>query len=214
MGVKCILCDKRRPKRYCPAKRTYICPVCCGEKRGIEINCPLDCPYFVEGQKYQQEKITKQRVKKEGVEPYIKRAELYNKNPEIFARIELAMVNLFRAESGLTNRDVAEALELVIKTLETEKKGIIYDYRSNNRVVNELVRQILSVLREYKDSPELKRERITVDYARDVVEEFLKEVRFFMEVDPNPQGYLVHVARYHPEKIETLKDHGPLIIST
>ena len=49
--MKCELCDKRKPKRYCPAKRTSICPVCCGEKRGVEINCPLDCQYYVEGTK-------------------------------------------------------------------------------------------------------------------------------------------------------------------
>lgn len=211
--MKCIICEQRKAKRYCPAKRRSICPVCCGEKRGVEINCPLDCPYYVEGQKYQQEKITKQRLKKEGVQPYIRRAELYNKNPEIFAKIELALATLFRMDGKLTNGEVAEALELVIKTLDTEKKGILYEYRSENRIVNELSGRVLDILREYTDRPQVGQGRISLDYARDVVEEFLKEIRFYMEMDSNPQSYLIHVSRYHPEKSGATQGGGSLIMS-
>jgi hypothetical protein len=211
--MKCIICEQRKAKRYCPAKRRSICPVCCGEKRGVEINCPLDCPYYVEGQKYQQEKITKQRLKKEGVQPYIRRAELYNKNPEIFAKIELALATLFRMDGKLTNAEVAEALELVIKTLDTEKKGILYEYRSENRIVNELSGRVLDVLREYTDRTQVGQGRVSVDYARDVVEEFLKEIRFYIEMDSNPQSYLIHVSRYHPEKSGATQGGGSLIMS-
>ena len=211
--MKCIICEQRKAKRYCPAKRRSICPVCCGEKRGVEINCPLDCPYYVEGQKYQQEKITKQRLKKEGVQPYIRRAELYNKNPEIFAKIELALATLFRMDGKLTNAEVAEALELVIKTLDTEKKGILYEYRSENRIVNELSGRVLDILREYTDRAQVGRGRVSLDYARDVVEEFLKEIRFYIEMDSNPQSYLIHVSRYHPEKSGATQGGGSLIMS-
>jgi hypothetical protein len=208
--MKCILCEQRKAKRYCPAKKTQICAICCGEKRGVEINCPLDCPYYVEGQRHHQEKVTKQRLKKEGAEPYIRRAELYNKNPEIFAKIELALAGLFRADSRLKNEEVASALELVLKTLDTEKRGILYDYRSESRVVNELAGQILSILRERKDTPELRQARITLDYAKDLIEEFLKEVNFYMEVDSNSQSYLIHISRYHPERREAA--HGSSLI--
>lgn len=187
--------------------------MCCGEKRGVEISCPLDCPYYIEGQKYQQEKITRQRVRKEGVQSYIRRAELYNKNPEIFAKIELVLVGLFRTDGRLKNEEVASALELVIKTLDTEKKGIFYDYRSESRVVNEIAGRVLAVIREHKDSPELRQGRITLDYAKEVVEEFLKEIKFYMEMDSNPQSYLVHISRYHPERSETTQSGESLIIS-
>jgi hypothetical protein len=210
--MKCILCEQRKAKRYCPAKRVQICAVCCGEKRGVEINCTLDCPYYVEGQKYQQEKITRQRVRKEGVQSYIRRAELYNKNPEIFAKIEFLLVGSFRTDGKLKNEEVASALELVIKTLDTEKKGILYDYRSENRVVNEIAGWVLAAVREHKDLPELRQGRITLDYAKEVVEEFLKEVKFYMEMDPNPQSYLIHISRYHPERSGTTQSSGSLII--
>lgn len=210
--MKCILCEQRKAKRYCPAKKTSICPVCCGEKRGVEINCPLDCQYYVEGQKYQQDKITKQRIKKEGFQTYIRRAELYNKNPQIFAELETTFVDLFRTHN-IKDEDFVSALELVVKTFETEKKGILYEYRAEDIVVNEIAGHVIQVLRQRKDTPELHQNRITVDYAKDVVEEFLKEAKFYMEIDSNPQSYLIHISRYHPEKAETTQRGGSLIIA-
>jgi len=186
--------------------------VCCGEKRGIEINCPLDCPYYVEGQRYQQTKVMRQRVKREGVQSYIRRAELYNKNPEIFARMEAVFVDFFR-RYNIKDGDLTTALELIIKTLDTEKKGIFYEYKAGTRIVNELSERLLDVIREYKDGAQVGQGGITVDYAKEVVEEFLKEANFYMEMDSGPQTYLIHVSRYHPEKATETPSGGALIIS-
>jgi hypothetical protein len=210
--MKCILCEERKAKRYCPAKRTYICAICCGEKRGVEINCPSDCTYYIEGQKYQQDKITRQRITKEGVETYIRRAELYSKNPEVFDKIEIAIVDLFRSDRKLRNEEVLEALELSLKTLDTEKKGIIFEHRSESSVVNEIAARVLTVIREYKDMVELRLGRITLDYAKDVIQEFLKELTFYMEVDANPQSYLIHISRYYPETVGRTQGDSSLII--
>jgi len=43
---RCPLCDERRGKRACPAKRAQICSACCGSKRLVEIACPEDCAYL------------------------------------------------------------------------------------------------------------------------------------------------------------------------
>lgn len=122
--MKCILCNSRKAKRYCPAKGGSICPVCCGEKRGI-----------------------------------------------------------------------------------------LFDYRSDNPIANDLADRIIKVVREEKDSVQITYTRISLDYARDVLQEFLNEVEFFMKNDINPQGYLIHILRYHPEVTEARKDRGRLIIS-
>lgn len=41
----CEFCGKRA-KRYCPAVKANICPLCCGMKRGTEIECTADCRFF------------------------------------------------------------------------------------------------------------------------------------------------------------------------
>jgi hypothetical protein len=85
-----VICDKRKEKG-CPAE-WYICPACCGEKRGIEINCPrlstlFSCRNIIN-------KVSRQRLRKEGVGSFIRRAELYNTNPMIFSDIEIAFVRV------------------------------------------------------------------------------------------------------------------------
>jgi hypothetical protein len=211
--MKCVLCRQSKAKRYCPAKKASICPVCCGEKRGVEINCPLDCQYYVEGQKYQQDKVTKQRIRREGLQTYVRRAELYAKNPGVFAELELAFVDLFRAYN-IRDEDLTSALELVVKTLDTERKGIFYEYKSDIRIVNEISGRVLQILSKHKDSPEIRQGRITVDFSKEVVEEFLKEAKFYIELDSDdPQSYLIHISRYHPEKAETTQRGSSLIIT-
>ena len=210
--MKCIICGKGKAKRYCPAKISNICPKCCGEKRGIEINCPLDCEYFIEGQKHHQQKITKQRLHKEGTKSYIKRAELYNKNPEIFALIEIAIANSFRANKKLNNSDFLRGLEQTYKTLETEVKGIYYEYESENVYANEISKNILAIIREALNRYDPK--HFTMQYSMDVIAEFLKELNFYIDNDPDEQSYLKHITRYHPvkeEKVEKSTQSGLII---
>ncbi|MFI5322931.1 MAG: hypothetical protein ACHQ6U_05240 [Thermodesulfobacteriota bacterium] len=211
--MKCISCGNRKAKRYCPALRASICPVCCGEKRGVEINCPLDCVYYVEGQKQQQLKVMYQRLRKEGAVSYVRRAELYNRNPEVFAKIEKIFAHAFRVNSKLRNEDVVSALGLVKSTLDTEKKGLIYQHQSENSFANELSTRLLIALTDLKDSPEIKEDRVTIDFASSVIEEFLKEARFFSEHDSNPRSYLIHILRYHPAEEPTPARQSELIIT-
>lgn len=212
--MKCLICERRKGKRHCPAKNGYICPVCCGDKRGVEINCPLDCTYYVEGQKYQQEKVSRQRLRKEGARSFIRRAEMYNKNPSIFNDIEIALVNLFRTNNRIRNVDLAEGLGLVIKTLDTEKRGLVYNHRSENSFANEISARVLRIIRDYKDNIELRKSRISIDYGREVVQEFLNEVEFFVENEVNPRSYFIHILRYHPQRAETSHPASNIILTS
>ncbi len=42
----CALCQKAKGRRHCPALGSSICPVCCGTKRHVEIQCPPGCGYL------------------------------------------------------------------------------------------------------------------------------------------------------------------------
>jgi len=59
MANKCVYCGERKGKRECPALGGLICSRCCGEHRGIEINCPPNCRYFKKHEEFQQSKEAK-----------------------------------------------------------------------------------------------------------------------------------------------------------
>jgi hypothetical protein len=53
--MACPICQKRPPKRFCPALGEKICPICCGKEREVTIDCPMDCPYLVSAHRYESE---------------------------------------------------------------------------------------------------------------------------------------------------------------
>lgn len=208
--MKCILCGKRKPKRYCPANNSSICPVCCGEKRGVEINCPADCEYFVEGLRNQQEKLARKRIRKEGVGTYVRKAELYRKNPGIFALIEKEISRIYRSNTKINDRDLVTALEQLHRTMKTEKSGIYYEHNGENPYANEISTALLRAVRtsmnqnngSYKD----------IEFCMEVVEQFLNEARFYIENQSAANSYLVHISRYHPwEGRDSKQDKGIII---
>jgi len=53
--ARCPECEKKKGKRYCPARDTQICSTCCATKRLGEIQCPQDCEYL-QSEYYQLER--------------------------------------------------------------------------------------------------------------------------------------------------------------
>lgn len=53
--MPCPICEKRPPKRFCPARGERICAICCGSGREVTIDCPIDCTYLVAAHRYEAE---------------------------------------------------------------------------------------------------------------------------------------------------------------
>src|ERR1700691_195567 len=53
--MSCAICEKRPPKRYCPAKGEKICAVCCGREREVTLDCPSDCTYLITAHRWEEE---------------------------------------------------------------------------------------------------------------------------------------------------------------
>ena len=213
--MKCVHCRKARAKRYCPAKRDEICPKCCGEYRGIEISCPFDCDYFIEGQKNHQERIDKLRVQKEGIKTYVKRAELFNSNTEVFALVERYIASSFRSNRRIDNRDLERGLEQACKSIDTEIKGVFYEFESENSYSNEIASNLMAIIKECLKRYESK--GFTMETALEIISEYLSELKFYIENEPGKQSYLIQIARSYPEdaeKTDTGKESdGGLIIT-
>ena len=205
--MKCVHCRKAKAKRYCPAKKDEICPKCCGEYRGIDINCPHDCEYFVEGQRNHQERIDKLRIQKEGVKSYVKRAELFNKNTEIFALIERYIATSFRSNRRLDNRDLQRGLEQVCKAIDTEIKGVFYEYESENSYANDISQSIMAIMKESLNRYESK--GFTLETGLEIMKEYQSELEFYIENEPGKQSYLIQITRNYPQDTENQGSEQP-----
>ena len=54
MRAICVICQKRREKRFCPAIHDRICPQCCGEQREVTLVCPTDCVYLQQAREHEK----------------------------------------------------------------------------------------------------------------------------------------------------------------
>ena len=137
----CPRCNKRAAKRVCPALRTKICAVCCARERMIELACPESCSYLKDARSEVAEREMKLRTKDEvfakvahGITPRL---------VPLLLLIESVIVNSHRGIDGtamtdLKDVEILEAIENVIKNVETERSGIIFEHPSASARVETL----------------------------------------------------------------------------
>jgi hypothetical protein len=122
---RCPLCSERSAKRFCPAKQTSICAVCCGTKREIEIDCPGSCVYLKTGRSYDSERHP--------LDPRLA-AKAKNFN-EAFLEDYGPVLELLSRETAeervsspwLVDVDVIEVYKALHATMKTLSSGIYYE---------------------------------------------------------------------------------------
>lgn len=159
----CPLCEQRRPKRECPALGRTICAVCCGTKRQTEIDCPLDCSYLSSARAHPAAAVQRRRER-----DYAFVLPLVQDLSEQQYRLLLAFqaVILKHAASAVPSpmdADVRDAAGTLASTLETARKGIIYEHQTASvpaqRVAGEL-RALLAEIERDTPAPALDRDAL------------------------------------------------------
>jgi hypothetical protein len=146
----CPLCEKRKAKRFCPAKGTQICSRCCGAEREVTIACPFECTYLQEARQHDY---------KGGIAP----KDFPHKEVQIdegFLRdhgelTEMCARELFRgaaAVPGATDADARQALEALIQTSKTLDSGIYYDTRPDSSFARRIADHVQEAVRQFRET--------------------------------------------------------------
>lgn len=210
--MKCILCDQRKGKRFCPAKNTSICAQCCGEKRVIEIDCPSDCAYLHLGQAYQSSKKYSAQLRQE--EDPTKRRKLYETNQAfgpVFDKIEQSIINYSASLKTLTDEHILEAVTLLKATYRTEQKGIIYEHASSNPLVQALVRDLKEALETMRASREDDLPTLRTTDLLDCLTVVETDISYHLEPSSERLDYLSFIRRNHPETSSRASSKDTLI---
>src|SRR5580704_15160881 len=111
--MPCAICEKRRPRRYCPGVRGEICPVCCGTEREVTVHCPSDCEYLVEARKHERRGILDPATIPHRDIPVTE--EFLEANADLISALSIALT-AEAARSGAVDSDAREALASLIQT--------------------------------------------------------------------------------------------------
>jgi hypothetical protein len=147
--LSCPICEKRPPKRACPAKGEVICAVCCGTEREVTIDCPPDCRYLVASR---QQDLERREVNPSKI-PF-----LDSKIPQSFVMDHqnlLLALSYALCVSASDNRLVADpevlaAVQALAETYQTLATGIYYEKAPEFRTQREIYDALKLAIEEFK----------------------------------------------------------------
>ncbi len=126
----CQICEKRRPRRYCPGVNGDICPRCCGEERENSVDCPFDCEYLREARRHERPPdVAREDIPHLDIEIT---GEFLGANSKLVMHVARSLVDAALAVPGAIDADAREALESMIRTHRTLESGLIYTSRPDN----------------------------------------------------------------------------------
>lgn len=148
--MSCPICEKRKPKRFCPAKGEKICAICCGTYREVNIDCPSDCPHLIAARRYEVA-----HRKPLGAEdfpfPDVEfPADLIHRNGQALSGIGLAILKFAQENDVLRDPEILSAIGALAETCRTLKSGIYFERPPDAPLPRALYGQLAKFLQEFK----------------------------------------------------------------
>jgi hypothetical protein len=198
----CVYCSKRAGKRVCPALGGLICPTCCGQHRGVDINCPISCKYFRTHEGYQRLRLAEEfhALWIEKTEPLYKAGK--ERLIDFIAMLEMLVYQFYRERALGTDSEVLEALE----SLRRRFGPLLIVEAGGTALANHL----WNGLQEYS-----KKEPLVPEEAQEGIETSLEIFRTYTDsTEPRKylHGLLGHVERYF--KLPAEFKESPQLIAT
>lgn len=147
--MPCPICQKRPPKRYCPAKADNICAVCCGTEREVTIDCPSDCSYLVASRKYDLERREVDWSKVPFADTKIP-ASFIAAHEKLVLALSYAICVHAHENRPLVDADVDASLLALVESYRTLSSGIYYEKPPDFRIQRELYDRLKAAIEDFK----------------------------------------------------------------
>lgn len=145
----CHLCQRRAPRRFCPALERDICSVCCGTEREQSIGCPLDCEYLRDARYHER---LPELDPKTLPNPEIELTDRFMNEHEDLAIVLARLLFIAGVETqGVVDADMREALASLVMTFKTASSGLIYEARPDNAIAAAVAVRFREELDKFRD---------------------------------------------------------------
>jgi len=203
--MKCVVCDKRKGRRFCPAKERQICAQCCGGKRVIEIDCPESCEFLRIGREREAALEGARHFQSRDPMEQERRSRILESCEPVIVKMQTLIAVERKSSRDLKDADVAEALDCLLKTLRTEDRGVIYETTSENLRAEGLRRQLGALITACRYPKDAGAQRIQLKDAVDCLELMRSVVASHLESGPASLSFVDFLLRYLPRspRIET-----------
>ena len=185
----CPICLERAAKRYCPAKETQICAMCCGTMREVEIDCPSDCKHLISGRSYEAEKVIPDPELITRVRQFD--SDFLHRFSPIFDAVNRAVIEERIRSQWLVDHDVIEVYRALTATLKTLSNGIYYESLPEGPVRVSLFRRLRGLFDELME-PQVNsdRRRLRASEALQVLDFLTLAAQINSGIRPKSRRYL------------------------
>jgi len=147
--LPCPICNKRKVKRFCPARGDNICAVCCGTEREVTIDCPADCPHLVASRKYDEGR----RLVDWSNIPFSD-VRISNEFAQSHALLLMTLISSIwkyaREYRQVVDADVIAALHALAESYRTLSSGLYYEKPPDYLYQRELYQVLKTALEEFQ----------------------------------------------------------------
>ncbi len=140
-----------------------------------------------------------------------KRHRVISEYEDVLAGIEVFLAEERHSNRNLNDREVAEATDLLLATLRTQQKGIIYESTSSDLAVESLRRRFRVVVDSYLNPRERDQQRLRVSEMIEILEVVRGFVASHLESGAASLSYVDFLARLLPRS-GRITDSGSSII--
>jgi hypothetical protein len=153
--VSCVICEKRKEKRFCPAVHGRICPQCCGEQREVTLDCPSDCPYLRQAREHEKPRSLEDLDQVE-LFPRVEIGDQFiYEHEHLLIGLSFALAQSARADRALTDQELIAALTSMAKTYDTlVNSGLHYETPVAGGSQQAVAAEIQKILKEYRETEE------------------------------------------------------------
>jgi hypothetical protein len=176
--VSCVICEKRKEKRFCPAVHGRICPQCCGEQREVTLDCPSDCVYLQQAREHEKPRGTNDVTPADIFLQVEVGDEFLYQQEHLIMDLTFALAKSVRADRTLKDTDLIAAVTSLAKNYETlVNSGLHYETPIPNIAQQAVAAEVLNMLKEFREA-----EQKHVGYSRLRDSEVLRALVFLVRM--------------------------------
>ena len=155
---KCSLCETRPPRRNCPALGKDICAQCCGSKREVTVDCPLDCPYLIEARAHEQTVPVGEYPNRE-----VELSDAFlERNKPLYIFVLGTLNQAAKENPAVIDADMREAIAALVQKYRAKQSGLIVEPALPNPIA-------ATVLNSFEQKMEGFREKVSTENVDPVV---------------------------------------------
>ena len=188
-----------------------ICPVCCGTKREVEIDCPSNCVYLHEGREYESKRMMRrgQWVVRTG---RLWQDAFINQHYEVFLSLWAIILDERDRFPELVDSDVQMTLDALIQTYETLDKGIYYDSGPPSTIQKSLYSSLKSYLETPDKEFDVSHNRLNTSTILDCLR-FQKELAAAIVLPrPKSRAFLDHLGEMYSRSASSFREQPKIIL--